>query len=239
VSDEPVGRNGRIVVGWLPQPIAGTSVVQQGFFDSFFAFVTHDTLNRQIFAGYTICGTGYIASGRDILCTKFLESENEWLLMVDWDITYEPTAVYDLLDAADPLERPIIAGCYVTYFGGGAQLRPCWMTEVEGEPFAAMDRVTIGEIVECTAVGMGFTLIHRSVLEDLAKIHGDDPWHFFGHDVINGSRVGEDLTFCQRARDAGFRIWGHGGVLLGHTKAKTFGVYDIVDPNMTNMVTPA
>ena len=49
--------------------------------------------------------------------------------MVDWDISFASDAPYALLDAADPVERPIIAGCYVTYFGNDNKLRPCWMTE--------------------------------------------------------------------------------------------------------------
>lgn len=227
--------NGHVVIGWLPQPIAGTTVIQQGFFDSFFAFVSHDTNTRKIFGGYSMVGTGYIASGRDTLCQKFLESSDaEWLLMVDWDITFSPESVYALVDAADPLERPIIAGCYVTFFGDDAVLRPCWMTEQLGQEFVPANSLDVGKVIECSSVGMGFTLIHRSVLEALEKIHADDPWHWFGHDIINESRVGEDITFCNRARKAGFSCWGHGGVLLGHTKSKTFVVSDMADPKMAH-----
>lgn len=213
--------------------------MQQGFFDSFYAFLTYDTNNRKVFGGYTICGTGYIASGRDMLCQKFITTNAEWLMMVDWDITFTPESVYALLDAADPIERPIIAGCYVTWFGDGDPvLRPCWMQERDGEEFVAPAGLEVGRVVECTTVGMGFTLIHRSVLESLAELHADDPWRYFGHDIIGESRVGEDLTFCKRARNAGFSVWGHGGVLLGHTKAKTFVAADIADPSMARMPTP-
>ena len=223
---------GSVVIGWLPQPIAGTLVIQQGFFDSFFSFVSYDTNHRKVFGGYTVVGTGYIASGRDTMCEKFLTSNMEWLLMVDWDISFSPDAVYALLDAADPIEKPIIAGAYVTYFGEESRLRPCWMQASGDEEYVPASTIEVGKIVECTTVGMGFTLIHRSVLEALKKKHKSDPWHFFGHDIVNNSRVGEDLTFCRRARDLGFSVWGHGGVLLGHTKAKTFIVSDLNDPGM-------
>ncbi len=222
----PTG-NGALVFAWLPQPIGGMTVMQQGFFDSFFAFVSHDTNNRRIFGGYTFCGTGYIASGRNTLCEKFLDTDAEWMLMVDWDITFTPESVYALLDAADPIERPIISGCYVTYFGANQALRPCWMRERDGQRFVPVDEVEIGEVVECSVVGMGFTLIHRSALEAIAKQNPDEPWKWFGHDIVSGDRVGEDITFCSRATDAGLTIWGHGGVLLGHTKSKTFIVEDI------------
>jgi hypothetical protein len=34
------------------------------------------------------------------------------------------------------------------------------------------------------------------------------------HDRIGDDRVGEDITFCHRTRNAGFAIWAHSGVLL-------------------------
>lgn len=221
-----------LIIGWLGQPFAGTTVLQTGFFDSFFSFVTHDTGDRQVFAGYTHIDTGYIASGRDEMCRKFLTTDADWLLMVDWDVTFTPEAVYALLDAADPTNRPIIAGCYVTFFGSDAQLRPCWMVSKDGEDYVPPTTLDVGEIIECSMVGMGFTLIHRKVLETLGLLYREDPWHWFGHDIINNSRVGEDLTFCSRARKAGFTVWGHGGVLLGHTKCKTFIPSDIADASM-------
>lgn len=221
---------GSVVLGWLPQPIAGTTVVQQTFFDSFFAYVTHDTAHRKAFLGYVQVGTGYIASARDTVCAKFLTTQGEWLLMLDWDVTFSPECVYELLDAADPKERPIIAGCYVTFFGEGSKLRPCWMLAGEDGQQYAPDELRVGEIIECATVGMGFTLIHRSVLEAMQRVYSlEDNWAFFGHDMIGGVRTGEDVTFCNRARKLGFTSWGHGGVLLGHTKAKTFVPSDIAE----------
>lgn len=221
-----------VVLGWLPQPIGGMLVMQQGFFDSFFAFVAHDSTDRKAFVGYVYVGSGYIASGRNEIIKKFLTTTGEWLLMCDWDISFTPDCVYALLDAADPLERPIISGCYVTYFGDGNRLRPCWMLRSDVGEFTPAWEVELGKVVECTTVGMGFTLIHRSALELIGKAYKDEPWHWFGHDIIGDERVGEDLTFCSRARAVGCSVWGHGGVLLGHTKAKTLLVGDIAAEGM-------
>lgn len=221
--------NGKLVIMWLPQPIAGTSVVQQGFFDSFFAFVSHDSVNRNIFTGYGVSAGGYIASGRDDCCQKFLKTDAEWLLFLDWDITYAPEDIYTLIDAADPETRPIIAGTYVTFFGDGNVLRPCWTIKSDNNDYSPVDSFEVGAIVECSTVGMGFTLIHRSVLEALEIEYSDDPQSFFGHDIIGSSRVGEDLTFCSRARKLGFTVWAHCGILLGHNKAKTLYPQDMAN----------
>lgn len=220
-------RDGKVVLGWLAQPICGTSVIQQGFFDSFLSFVAMDSSDRHLYGGYIAMSGGYIAAQRDNLVGYFLDkTSSEWLLMLDWDITYSPDSVYALLDAADPVEKPIISGCYVTFFGGGNLLRPCWM---QGDPPVPVDGVNLGEVEEMSVVGMGFTLMHRGVLEAMRERYIADPLRWFGHDIIGNDRVGEDVTFCSRARRMGYKVWGHGGVLLGHTKARTLVVPDIGD----------
>lgn len=223
-----------VVFGWLPQPIGGMAVLQQGFVESLFNFCTYDggPQGRKEFGGYTYAATGYIPSGRNTLASTFLEkTDGEWLLSLDWDITYDPLAVYQLLDAADPVERPIISGVYVTYFGEGAALRPCWMAEQDGQEYIPVSSFEAGKIVPLTVCGMGFTLIHRSVFERIAADprYADDPWQWYGHDIIGADRTGEDLTFCARARSVGATVWGHGGVLLGHTKAKMLTPLDMGD----------
>ena len=73
------------------------------------------------------------------------------------------------------------------------------------------------------SVGMGFTLIHRRVLEALQKAKPKHRWAWFGHDEVvdeNGfiDCMGEDPTFCMRAKALGFKIQGHSGIAVGHKK---------------------
>lgn len=212
-----------VVLGWLPSPLGGMSLLQQGFFDSFFNFVTADTADRKAFGGYTWAACGYIAAGRTSLVRTFLDkTESNWLLMLDWDISFTPQNVYDLLDAAEP--GKVISGCYVTYLGDDTLLRPCWFGPGEdgNEGQSLISEYVRGEILPLVTCGMGFTLMHRDDLLRIEEAHKDDPWPWFGHDIIGDSHVGEDLTFCKRARDLGITIWGHAGVELGHTKSKMF-----------------
>lgn len=226
--------DGKVVFAWIPQPICGTTVVQQGFMDSFVKFVTHDGFNRQVFGGYTVVNAGYIPSSRDKACAHMLSTPHEWLLFLDWDITYDPEDVYALIDSADPVERPIVGGVYVTFMGAEPiTLRPCFMVETEQQEYTAATGFTVGEMTNCSSIGMGFTLIHRSVLEALRDAYAEDPWHYFGHDIVADTqdghlvRVGEDMTFADRARKLGFTIWANGSVMVGHTKAKEFRAGDM------------
>jgi SAM-dependent methyltransferase len=221
---------GKVLLGWLAQPVAGTLVLQQRFFDSFYNFIQYDLQQRKVYAGYQAIGTGYIPQGRNEMMTLFLQNRAEWLLSLDWDISFDREAVYALLDVADPIERPIVAGCYLTWFGKDSHLRPCAMTRKGNLEYVPMDDLVVGAVTEVSMVGMGFTLIHRSVLEKMFEVYKHDPWQWFGHDIVGDGRTGEDLTFCDRARKCGFSVWLHGGVQLGHVKSKTIFLDDVVNP---------
>ena len=52
-------------------------------------------------------------------------------------------------------------------------------------------------------VGMGCTLIPMSVFDAI----GPRPWFEYGPDDEGWPRVSEDVTFCQKAIEAGYSIW--------------------------------
>lgn len=193
-------------------------MVHTVWFHSVIKAFTHDAMNRGVIQRYLQMQSAYIPDARNKLCALFLETDAEWLWFVDYDVVFEPWHVYMLLDAADPIERPIIAGCYFSKYVGNDVVLPVWFEHRDGEDLCPVMDVTAGEIRPLTVAGMGFTMIHRSVIETLKVVHADDPWHWFGHDLIGKDRVGEDITFSHRARQAGFTIWGHSGVLLDHQK---------------------
>lgn len=60
-------------------------------------------------------GATGIPQGRNAATAAFLESDCEWLWMVDSDMGFAPNALDDLLDAADSKERPIIGGLCFAY----------------------------------------------------------------------------------------------------------------------------
>jgi Glycosyl transferase family 2 len=217
----------KIVIAWLYQPMMATGIITHQLQTSLWNFVKYDREEREVLVDFEAEVTPYIPTGRNMLVEKFLHHQADWLLMVDWDITFAPTDVYKLLDAADDREHAIICGCYATFFGEGNKLRPCWMHQLDDQEFIPCDDYVRDELNECTAVGMGFTLIHRSVLEAVGEANKHDPWKWFGQANLVGAYVAEDIAFCSRARRLGFGVWGHGGVQLGHTKSKTWWPSDI------------
>jgi hypothetical protein len=66
-------------------------------------------------------------------------------------------------------------------------------------------------MTEVYAAGSAGMLIRRHVIEAIA-----DPWFETG-----GGGMNEDLTFCAKVRDAGFRIWCDTDCLIGHITKHT------------------
>lgn len=69
----------------------------------------------------------------------------------------------------------------------------------------ALSGQSLGEhpdLVEMERIPTGCLLIRMSVFDTLKK-----PYFRFEYNETNGNITGEDYTFCDRVREAGFRIW--------------------------------
>lgn len=167
----------------------------------------------------------YIPQNRNLVVEKFLQlpARCEWLWFFDIDIQFGPEILDKLLDAADPVDRPIMGALYLNQVTGKPEGTwwPTWSDEC-----GRVEQVVMGEIHELKTIGMGCTMIHRSVLEKLDQVYEDDPWRWFGHDILYregiAERVGEDETFCNRAINAGFPVHGL-AELVDHYKTVRIG----------------
>ena len=163
-----------------------------------------------------------IASTRNLIVHRFLTLTTcEWLWMLDADITFDDSVLDKLLEAADPVERPIVTGLY---FGGGrsGEVFPIMYTIVDpktndGNPISALKEWPPGEVIKIDGTGAGCMLMHRSALEKMEQ-HYPAPYHWFMETVYAGMEFGEDWTFCVRAAKIGIPIYCHTGVNLGHCK---------------------
>ena len=158
-----------------------------------------------------------IAESRNDLVRQFLkhDARADWLWILDPDIVFQPDVCSRLFEVAHPTEAAIVAAAYWNEYDDG-NLCLTWHAQTEEglRLFRRLPDVNGG--IEIGSCGMGCTLIHRGVFEAFS---GNDPWRWFGHDLIGGERAGEDVTFCQRARALGFRTVGHCGVTVEHFKA--------------------
>jgi hypothetical protein len=178
-------------------------------------FILRDAFGAQIIGAQAVCTGPYIADNRNQVVERFLETPCEWLWFTDIDIEFDPTVLDRLLAVADVQERPIVGALYFNQINDtpAGTWWPVWTEEIGASTTRVVTRIELGRTYDLTVTGMGCTIIHRSVFEKLATLVGDDPWKWFGHDLIRGDdgtmrRAGEDATFCYRARAAGFPVTG-------------------------------
>jgi GT2 family glycosyltransferase len=165
------------------------------------------------------CGP-LIAMARNNLAARFLETDFEWLWTVDTDIQFAPDTLPRLIEAADPVTRPVVSALYHVLRDGrqGAaayDLGP----DAKGE-FTTHNDWPENELVEVAGVGAGCLLIHRSALNAL-NLHEGRSW--FREMTVGGTQVGEDLSFCIRLHNYGVPIYLHTGVGVAHHKTVPLG----------------
>lgn len=187
-----------------------------------------DIYAEHIIEGFIGVGGHFTTVNRNAVVENFLQRENkpEWLLFLDTDIVFEnPNIIYGLYEDADPVERPIVSGVYFTYIDTG--FTAAWLirkSETFGE-YRSLEQIH-PTLQEVDGIGMGCAIIHRGVLEKMAEVYPreKDPWRWFGHDLVTTSkgpdRLGEDLTFCRRAKALGYKIWGDGRLGFTHLKER-------------------
>lgn len=208
-----------------------TGLLCHPFVESLVNLSFYDAKHNHIIRAIVSVGDAYIPDARNLLVKKFLGLGGDWLLSVDHDMTF-PANFADVmlgLAEANP-DKKIIGALYFNWLDD-KKLWSTWMEKTDKALFTTVTWLDPDCFKELSACGMGATIIHRTVFEEIAKRTQGDNWTWYGHDLYdNGQgpeRLGEDLTFCKRAMDAGFKIWGYSGLTLGHVKqqivdAKTF-----------------
>ncbi|MBM4407835.1 MAG: glycosyltransferase family 2 protein [Chloroflexi bacterium] len=225
---------------WRPKGGVHYSVIHGTMTDNAFnwslrALEGHDRANHQHIVTYSHMDSGPLLShARNQMVQAFLAGDCEWWFTMDDDMIFHPDALDQLMALADADERPIVSGLY---FGGGrsALITPHIFViaqDSEGNYFTEKRTGFPWDMpFDCDAVGAGFMLVHRSVLERMGEVYVPKtayPW--FQETEVSfvddgGTRhhmgIGEDVTFCIRARTLGYRIWVDPRIYLGHSKRYT------------------
>lgn len=180
--------------------------------------------------------SGSIAKARNEITTMFVRSNTEWLWFVDADMGFHRTALHRMLDAADPVQRPIMGAlCFAHRTEGFDE-------ETNADLFGMVPTISVwnedesGQIVAWNAVidyprnavcriaatGAACLLIHRSVLEKMQAEYGDNWWTQIKHPTRDNELWGEDTSFCLRAHEMGIPLFAHTGVRTSHDKGGIF-----------------
>jgi hypothetical protein len=149
----------------------------------------------------------YVSENHNISTEFFLKGDYDYLWNIDTDIEFQPDDLAKLLDMARP--NRIVSAFYISNFQGN--FLPVWMRDAGNEYELASDLVSANPM-RLGAVGLGFCLIGKDVLTRLGR-------NAFDHIRLRSGRfLGEDVSFCKRASEAGFEVWGDPRVTVTHHK---------------------
>jgi GT2 family glycosyltransferase len=157
----------------------------------------------------------YIQANRDDLVKQCLASDANWLFMVDDDHTFPPDILIRMLDRHVDVVGALALARTPPYFVCAFEEANSQTGVSRGVSIHDLDFASLKEVA---AVGTGAILIRRKVLEEM-----EPPWFVMTHDE-HGVNVSEDVVFCERARDAGFRVWLDTAQSIGHLTGVTLAL---------------
>jgi hypothetical protein len=174
-----------------------------------------------------------IHRARSIEATKFLLNKNlgDVLMMIDDDMVFSTEEVYQVCREAH--EKKAVVGAAYLFRRDPTRI-------VLGVMSKGIEEVTFGpggHLKEVAGIGGGFMAIDRSVLENLAKTlpvlngnaNGNTLIPFF-HPIIKEElmvEIGEDVSFCERVRDAGIKVYCDTQITgVGHLSTRSYSMDD-------------
>lgn len=147
--------------------------------------------------------------GRNRLVTESLAAGAEWVMFLDDDHAFGPNLLSRLLSH----DKPIVASLYLQR---QFPFRPIAYTHREDDdktyrPLFLHDYPPNTGLVEVRAAGTGGMLIRSEVFRELVQqgLCDDGVW-------FKDGEASEDLTFCEKAGEAGFPIFVDLQARLGH-----------------------
>jgi FkbM family methyltransferase len=139
----------------------------------------------------------------------------DYLFSVDSDIVLPKDTLVKMLAA----DKDIISGLYIQRIPNTHTLEVYMDTPNGGCTNIPYELIKDRPVVEIAACGMGCALIKGDVFRKL-----DYP-HFVYKSAINhNDTISEDVYFCMKARQAGFKVWADSSIMCDHKGSTYFKV---------------
>lgn len=183
--------------------------------------ISQDYSSMVNFARCKVLGANVLAGPDQIPWQGKLQYDYQ--LWIDSDIVFNTDAFWAIFD----MDKDIAAGWYATEDGRTTSVAH-WLEE---EDFAKNGGVMNHEMVDTIGnrkkpftvdyTGFGWVLIKNGVFEHEQIKY---PWFAPQMQVFESGNIqdmcGEDVSFCLDAKKAGFEIWCHPQVRVGHEKTR-------------------
>lgn len=139
----------------------------------------------------------------------------DYLFSVDSDISFPPNTLERLLAH----DKDVVSGLYIQRKPGLHILEIYEPNENGGVVNMPYPKLKGRNLVEVAGCGFGCALVKAEVLREIGY-----PQFKYYSAIEHRNTVSEDVDFCKKARDKGFKIWADPNVLCNHTGSFTFNV---------------
>lgn len=159
-----------------------------------------------------------ISKARNMVVRTFLDkSEADYLFMCDTDMLFQHDAIERLMDS----DEMFISGFCMT---GEQRPVPAMYREAQHSgTFCPITEYPIDEIIDVDAVGSACSLIHRDVYKAVERELPNEAAQWYQEEQMGKWLVGEDFTFCMRARKCGYKVKVDTSVKVAHIKPMLIG----------------
>lgn len=165
------------------------------------------TLNKVGECSVAFIQNSLIYDSRNKIAKMAIEMQSDFVMWFDSDMIFAPDVLERLMKHAED-GKDIISGLY---FRRAAPYTPVLFKTLTPCP-DGMHAETFNdypdETFECAGIGFGCALVRTQVLFDMAAKFGD--W------FSPIGRIGEDIAFCIRARELGYKIHVDPTIKCGH-----------------------
>lgn len=167
------------------------------------------------FALDVIPGDAFISKARNVIVQRFMASGCTDLLFVDADVGFDVEGVTKLSLA----EPPIVMGLYLMKIPNKNRYPALMYDPIIRHP-------SDPNLVKLHYGPAGFMRIRREVFvkmqekwpdEYYVSDNGNKVYDYFPAGRLKNNFIGEDMSFCNRAQECGFDLWGYQGIALKHS----------------------
>jgi glycosyltransferase involved in cell wall biosynthesis len=153
-------------------------------------------------------------------------NKSDWLLWVDSDVVLSPEVFLKLWKKKDALNKPLLTGVYFTTDTPEEPLMipmPTVFEFVNEKNSVGIKRIhplPENQFLKVGAAGMGFVLMHRSVVDKIKAAVPGAP--LFTEIGVNKSFMGEDIYFFALCDKADVPVWCDTSAVVPHMKRFSF-----------------
>lgn len=165
-----------------------------------------------------LSGCSIITKARNSLINQFMESDCTEMIFIDSDIHFKHQDILRIM--ALGADKDIVCGSYPRRADDQK-----FFTDIYYNEHGGIELTETG-LLRVERIGTGFMFIRRHVIEKMINDHPEwkywvnveNKHHYalFDFQVKNGAYMGEDYLFCDRAAEAGFKIYVDPDINLGH-----------------------